>query len=89
LHIRDYGVPVWGRDFWLSFAQDVKRILDDGKSVLVGCVGGHGRTGMVLAILLGVLTDVVDPIQYVRDTYCVDAIETVAQERYVKEILGL
>jgi hypothetical protein len=89
LHIRDYGVPAWDATFWVTFANDILSILKSGKNVLVACMGGHGRTGMVVAILLGILTNVDDPIGWVREKYCYEAIETKAQEKYVRDILGI
>lgn len=53
-------------------------------SVFTGCMGGHGRTGTMLASLLwylGIVSreDVKDPITDVRQMYCHMAIETDAQ----------
>ena len=93
LFIQDYGAP-WDLDteFWVSLAEDVKRLLDDGTSVLVCCYGGHGRTGLVLSILLGLIRpDLVGqcPIQTIRDIYCKNSTETRGQAEYVYLTLGI
>jgi protein-tyrosine phosphatase len=51
----------------------------------VACMGGHGRTGTCLACLL--VADGMDPvvaIETVRKNHCDRAIETPAQEGYIK-----
>ncbi len=56
-----------------------------GERVEVGCVGGLGRTGTVLAcmaILSGVPAD--EAVTWVRDHYDPRAIETTEQEAWVK-----
>ena len=93
LFIQDYSAP-WDLDaeFWVSLADDVKRLLDNGTSILVCCYGGHGRTGLVLSILLGIIRpDLVGqcPIQTVREIYCGNAIESLGQAEYVYLTLGL
>lgn len=53
----------------------------------VACVGGHGRTGTALACLLvadGMTGE--EAIKAVREKHCVKAIETVAQEQYIKRL---
>lgn len=53
----------------------------------VACVGGHGRTGTALACLLvadGMTAD--DAIKVVREKHCSKAIETIAQEQYIKRL---
>jgi protein-tyrosine phosphatase len=50
------------------------------------CDGGHGRTGMIAAVLLsylGVIPAEEDPIVYLRKIYCEKAVETIAQEALV------
>ena len=55
-----------------------------GGMVEVGCLGGIGRTGTVIAcwaILDGIAPD--DAVQWVRDTYILRAVETPVQEWWV------
>ena len=60
-----------------------------GKSVHVGCLGGHGRTGLVLAALTRVLGGEEDAITYVRDHYCKKAVETVEQVNWLAKHFGI
>jgi len=61
-----------------------------GKKVEISCVGGHGRTGTLLAALaireLHLTADAA--IKYVRDTYCTEAIETLSQENLLRRWNG-
>lgn len=80
----DYGTPT-------NFDAAYEAIIDAfekakaGKKVEVGCIGGHGRTGTVLACM-GVLAgqDPADAIKYVRSEYCNETIETSGQEWFVR-----
>lgn len=60
---------------------DVYKKARKGLFVEVGCIGGHGRTGTVLAIMC-VLEglDTTEAISYVRSNYCKRAIESSSQE---------
>jgi hypothetical protein len=56
----------------------------DGANLEVGCAGGRGRTGTVLAcmaVLAGAPVD--DAVAWVREHYSLHAVETSAQERWV------
>ncbi len=55
-----------------------------GKAVYMGCMAGFGRTGLIMAIIAKAL-GYPDPIKHVRDTYYPRAVETVPQEKYVRE----
>lgn len=57
--------------------------LDAGFKVHVGCIGGHGRTGMVLAALVAHFEHSPDPIGYVREYYCAKAVESIEQVAYL------
>ena len=63
--------------------------LDDGKSIHVGCIGGHGRTGTFLAALVSKyenLTD--DPIQWVRENHCKRGVESESQVKFLVKHFG-
>ena len=60
-----------------------------GKSVHVGCLGGHGRTGLVLAAIVKVLAAEQDAITYVRTHYCEKAVETHAQAAWLHTHFGI
>jgi len=59
--------------------------IQEGRAVHVGCIGGHGRTGMLLAALVSVLEIDPDPIKYVRENYCKHAVETKEQIAFLVE----
>ena len=83
LPIADYDVPTMGFEFWYEFADDIKSYLESGKNVLIACDGGHGRTGLVLSILYGILTGDIFPVETLKAIYCREIIETNDQEEYV------
>ena len=71
--------------FWKDLVGYLKT---NKKTMLVFCMGGHGRTGTAVASLM-VACDLFKPneaIKWVRKNYCERAIETTKQENY---ILGL
>lgn len=53
--------------------------LQEGKTVHVGCIGGHGRTGLVLSAIVRKMLDEKDAIKYVRKNYCSKAVESKTQ----------
>lgn len=57
----------------------------DGKKVHIGCIGGHGRTGLVLSAIVSVMKVSPDPIAYVRENYCKKAVETKVQVDWLME----
>lgn len=90
----DYNVPKnLGKDFWYALVDDIK---DKGiKSVSTQCMGGHGRTGVQLAILLHLMSkehewaDAYELIEYVRKAYCDHAVEAKCQQEYIADICDL
>lgn len=61
-----------------------------GQKVEVGCIGGHGRTGTILAtmgVILGMTAE--EAIDHVRTSYCTHAIETATQEWWVEMIYAV
>ena len=84
--IKDYGTPtVEDMDLIISF---IKYHTPKEKEVVVSCIGGHGRTGTVLAVWAG-LNGIENPIEYVRKHYCECAVETEEQEEFVKYYLSI
>jgi hypothetical protein len=76
----DYGLP-WDFRAAAAAIRDAFERARDGEVVEVGCAGGLGRTGTVLAcmaILAGVRPD--GAVAWVRDHYDERAVETQAQE---------
>jgi Protein-tyrosine phosphatase len=99
LYMDPRWAPTWPAEIidWPDFglppdaAQAAAQVRDafvrakSGQVVEVGCLGGLGRTGTVLAcmaVLAGV--DSADAIAWVRQNYRPRAIETADQERWVE-----
>lgn len=57
--------------------------LHSGKHIHVGCMGGHGRTGTVLAAVVCEFTGNKDSIKWVRENYCHKAVESSEQIRFL------
>ena len=82
----DMGVVNLPRAFWVELIAHLER---ERASLLVFCVGGHGRTGTAIASLMTVCGwDAADAIAWVRANFCTRAIETKEQEAYVHRIGG-
>lgn len=83
---RDFGLPNVSYGFADYAIQEAYAWAKAGALVEVGCIGGHGRTGTVLACMV-LLADPTmtaeEAIWYVRGAYCDHAIETKEQEWYV------
>lgn len=76
--ISDMSVPSDVDDFkklveWLATK------IGSGKKVHIGCIGGHGRTGLLLSALVKVMEDKADAITHVRENYCKKAVESKSQ----------
>jgi hypothetical protein len=80
----DFGVP---RDRDTADAQ-IRAAFERaraGQKVEVACIGGHGRTGTVLAcmaILAGVPADAA--VEWVRSTYCRRAVQEPSQQYWIE-----
>lgn len=59
------------------------------KRVHVGCIGGHGRTGLFLAVLVHRITGQADATQWLRDNYCKKAVESKAQVNWLHKHYGI
>ena len=82
----DQGVPREPARFRRALSWLLEQ-LSEGARVEVGCLGGHGRTGSVLASLLSMqgLTPG-EAIDYVRSRYCTEAIETKGQVQFIHRV---
>lgn len=79
----DFGTPTSDVDAAAAIHRAFERARD-GTNVEVGCAGGLGRTGTVLAcmaVLAGVSVD--DAVGWVRSNYRAMAVESSAQEAWV------
>lgn len=95
--IQDMFIPEDSEDF-KYFIQHVLYNISQGKKVHVGCIGGHGRTGMVLSAIIqesmgDKLVDSqgnkISAIDYVRDNYAKKAVETVPQILFLHYNFGI
>jgi len=61
-----------------------------GEVVDIGCIGGHGRTGTLLAAILGRVENLQPQtaIEEIHKRYCPYAIETIGQFQMVYQSLG-
>lgn len=63
--------------------------LKDGKSVAVSCMGGHGRTGIVLACIYGLAhPECPDPITAIRGIGCKKWVEEWKQVEFIFQFLN-
>ena len=86
--IKDFGIPQNARDFKDLIAYLCGAIAA-GKRVHVGCIGGHGRTGMVLSAVVAWMLREKNAIQYVRKHYCESAVETGEQAAFLAKHFGV
>jgi hypothetical protein len=80
----DFGVPADRDDADREIASAFERARR-GERVEVACVGGHGRTGTVLAcmaILAGVPSG--EAVTWVRETYCQRAVQEPSQQYWIE-----
>jgi len=80
----DFGVPA-DRDVADREIQAAFELARSGKRVEVACVGGHGRTGTVLAcmaILAGVPAD--EAVTWLRARYCQRAVQEPSQQYWIE-----
>lgn len=67
----------------------LEQAVDDilhGLPVYVGCMGGIGRTGLMLA-LIAKAWGIKDPVGYVREHYYPHAVETKDQQAYIRDFI--
>jgi hypothetical protein len=60
-----------------------------GKKIHIGCIGGHGRTGMVIAALKRQVDGTEDAITWVRENYCHKAVESSSQVQFLADHYGI
>lgn len=85
--IPNMGVPAAPAKFAV-LVDTICQSLQAGRRVHIGCIGGHGRTGMVIAAVVARLELDPDPITWVRTTYCSRAIESREQEKFLEKHYG-
>ena len=85
--------PDWGtieQDLFKWLINIAMQALNRGKSVEIGCIGSHGRTGTLLAGIVASIEDLrpKESIAKVRLEYCKRAIETKGQEKMIYDLAG-
>lgn len=85
--IQNMGVPK-NPDKFIALVHMIAEALSQGATVHVGCIGGHGRTGLALSAVVAFVGASDDPIQWVRENYCRKAVESVAQEGFLATHFG-
>ena len=81
--IEDFSVPKSHRTKKLTnLIQKIFTFLEDGKSVLIHCNAGLGRSGLIAALLIKFKCGFEDPVSHVRN-FCSGAIETDEQLSFV------
>lgn len=88
LPIPNMKTPIDEKEFMLMVEWIGKQLLNH-KEVHVGCIGGHGRTGLVLSALKYLLTGDKLATEYIRQVYCKKAVETVAQVDFLHRVYGI
>jgi len=92
----DYSIPSVSKEFWYAAIKDIRA--NNIKSISTQCAGGHGRTGVQLAILAYLLgteeeraawPDASALIQWVRSMHCTHAVEAKSQQEYIATVCGI
>ena len=82
--IQDGSVPTS-----LEETKNLLKYLSDnliaGKKIHIGCIGGHGRTGTILAALVTYMTGNKNSIEYVRTHYCPKVVESITQVNWLNK----
>lgn len=86
--ITDHSVPKSAPEFKKLIAHLSKRI-SEGRRIHIGCIGGHGRTGMVLSALVREVKGEADAITWVRKHYCKKSVETTTQVEFLVKHFGV
>ncbi len=84
----DMSIPAIDKPRWDAL---VKMLVQTRRPIFMGCGAGHGRTGTALVIvgcLTGVIPKDVDPVTWVRERYCPQAVESSSQVSYITLITG-
>jgi len=82
--ITDMSVPSAPKSFKKMIAWIAEQ-LEAGKKVHMGCIGGHGRTGLVLAALVAHVGITKKAIQYVRKHHCKKSVESSKQVNFLQK----
>lgn len=81
--IKNRGVP--NTKIFINHLDKALGLLYEGKKIWIGCLGGHGRTGLFITCLYYALTSDRNSLYIVRDLYCSRAVESYAQYVFLEE----
>lgn len=94
----DMGVPIPDPKKVITILREGLRVAREGGRVELGCIGGHGRTGLGLALMVLIVRDEMQDagkkrklngkqaVDYVQKHYCDNAVESDKQEWYAEGI---
>jgi len=89
----DYSMPNMGVPHSQEDMQEMVKWLAEQvtakKNVHVGCIGGHGRTGLILTALYAEMTGDEQSLKVVRETYCNKAVESFQQLEWLHKMYGI
>ena len=92
----DYSIPAVSKYFWYAVIDDIREY--NIKTISTQCAGGHGRTGVQLAILAYLLStederaawpDAGVLIDWVREQHCTHAVEAKSQQEYIADVCDI
>ena len=83
-HINDGGVPSDAKNFIHMIDWLIAKLLE-GKKIHIGCIGGHGRTGIVVSAIVCKSMQIEDAITWTRNNYCPKAVETLEQVDFLNK----
>lgn len=86
--ISDMSVPKSPKDFKKMITWVCSQ-LKKGKKIHVGCIGGHGRTGLFIAAVRAEFYGDLNAGNWVRKNHCKKAIETKAQINFLFKHYGI
>lgn len=81
--VADFSIPT--KDQMMRGLRDTVKLILDGDPVYVGCMGGIGRTGLMLAFLAKAW-GIANPVEYVRSQYYSHAVETDQQQKFIRDV---
>jgi len=88
----NYTMPnnnILPHDVYVVAIQLIAKWIKDEKKVMIHCVGGHGRTGYVLAgVLHSLRPRIQDPLEWVWSNYCEEAIESMDQGKAILKLIN-
>lgn len=89
----DQGAPIATLDFWTELIPTMEELLLEYRqrktgSIVLCCMGGHGRTGTGMASILVACGGyrVGQAVQMIRDDYCESAVESQKQIDYLYDL---